>query len=95
ILLLIGLVIILPLLIVGGAEVLKRYIGFREKKLELEIRDKTVEAETYRAELEGLKHRTQVLERIATDKGVMLADEIEALRDKEVRLEDRRNAKSD
>lgn len=61
-------------------EIAKRYIAYRERKLEL-MADKTAEkAAQYAAHVERLEQRMRVLERIATDKGVHLADEIEDLR---------------
>ena len=45
-----------------------------------------------RDEFEQLRDRVKVLEKIATDKGVLLADEIEALREREPKLEDRSKA---
>ena len=61
-------------------EISKRYIGYRERKLEL-MADKTAEkAAQYAAHVERLEQRMRVLERIATDKGVQIADEIEDLR---------------
>jgi hypothetical protein len=56
-------------------------LKYREKKLKL-IADQTAEkAAQYAAQVERLEARMRVLERIATDKGVQLADEIEDLRD--------------
>lgn len=75
-------VVIFGLLSVGTAviEISKRYIAYRERKLEL-MADKTAEkAAQYAAHVERLEQRMRVLERIATDKGVHLADEIEDLR---------------
>jgi len=62
-------------------EVSKRWFAFREKKLEL-MADKTAEkAAQYAAHVERLEQRMRVLERIATDKGVDLAVQIETLRE--------------
>lgn len=64
-------------------EISKRYIAYRERKLEL-MADKTAErAAQYAAQVERLEARMRVLERIATDKGVDVAAQIEALRDQE------------
>jgi len=74
----------LPVTLAMIAEVAKRYIGFKERKLEL-MADKTAErAAQYATHVERLEQRMRVLERIATDKGVDLAAQIETLRDKPV-----------
>ena len=70
----------LPVTLAMIAEVAKRYIGFKERKLEL-MADKTAErAAQYATHVERLEQRMRVLERIATDKGVDLAAQIETLR---------------
>jgi hypothetical protein len=77
----IALAVGLPVTLAMVAEVVKRQIKFKERKLEL-MADKTAEkAEQYAAHVERLEQRMRVLERIATDKGVNLADQIESLRD--------------
>ena len=60
------------------------------------VQQQTEEVERLKAEnsrlvdrLEASEDRLAVLERIVTDKSYSLADEIEALRDREPRLEDR------
>jgi hypothetical protein len=73
-------VVALPVLLAMMAEVAKRHIAYKERKLEL-MADKTAEkAAQYAAHVERLEQRMRVLERIATDKGVELADQIEGLR---------------
>ena len=70
----------LPVTLAMIAEIAKRYIGFKERKLEL-MADRTAErAAQYAAHVERLEQRMRVLERIATDKGVDLAAQIETLR---------------
>jgi len=80
----IGLVVVVGLLlamVMAGAESFKRFIRYREKQLELTA-DRTAEkAAQYAAQVERLEARMRVLERIATDKGVQLSDQIEDLRD--------------
>jgi hypothetical protein len=71
-------VIGLPTLALFG--LISRVLAHREKKLELEAQiavAKTVKNEQ-------LEQRVRVLERIATDKGIDVADEIERLRDERV-----------
>ncbi len=78
------LVVGLPIALVALAEVAKRHIRYKERKLEL-MADQTAErAAQYAAHVERLEARMRVLERIATDKGTHLADEIEDLRDPKV-----------
>ena len=71
----------LPMIAVVVSEITKRQMAFKERKLEL-MADKTAErAAQYASQVERLEQRMRVLERIATDKGVALADQIEGLRD--------------
>lgn len=74
----------LPVTLAVFAEIVKRHIGYKERKLEL-MADHTAEkAAQYAAQIERLETRMRVLERIATDKGVHLAGQIEDLRDEKV-----------
>ncbi len=66
--------------IVGGVFV-KPWLRLREKELQLQSRMTAEKAAQYAAHTERLEQRVRVLERIATDKGIDLADEIERLRD--------------
>ena len=50
--------------------------------MEIQSNQTAEKAAQYAAHTERLEQRVRVLERIATDKGVDLSDEIEALRDK-------------
>ncbi|MGZ3197334.1 MAG: hypothetical protein ACXWI5_07700 [Croceibacterium sp.] len=68
---------------VGGVS-FQRWVSYKQRKAELD-------AEAHRATLsergdyaEMLEERVRVLERIATDRGLDLAHEIEALRDRQV-----------
>jgi hypothetical protein len=80
-------VVILAIILVGlpvvlgiSLEMYKRHMKFKERRLEL-MADKTAErAAQYASQVERLEQRMRVLERIATDKGVHLAAEIEDLR---------------
>lgn len=56
----------------------------RRKMLEVQAKLTAEKAAQYAAQTERLEQRVRVLERIATDKGIVVADEIEALRDKEL-----------
>ena len=59
----------------------RRFFTFREKQLEAETTLAAEKAAQYAAHTERLEQRVRVLERIVTDKGIDLSDEIERLRD--------------
>ncbi|HEX8527208.1 hypothetical protein [Allosphingosinicella sp.] len=63
------------------AGVMKRYIDLKEKQIDALQHDAVEKRERYAAQTERLEARVRVLERIATDKGIDVADEIERLRD--------------
>jgi hypothetical protein len=56
-------------------------IALKEKQLEVQTSMTAEKAAQYAAHTERLEQRVRVLERIATDKGVDLSEEIESLRD--------------
>ena len=60
----------------------KRWLKHQERRMELEAQMTAEKAAQYAAHNERLEQRVRVLERIVTDKGVTVADEIENLRDK-------------
>lgn len=66
--------------IVGGV-FLKPWFALQQRKMELEAQMVAEKAAQYAAQTERLEQRVRVLERIVTDKGVDLANEIEQLRD--------------
>ena len=61
--------------------ILRRWFGLRERRLEIDALNAAEKAAQYAAHTERLEARVRVLERIVTDKGVDVADEIEKLRD--------------
>ncbi len=63
------------------AGVMKRWLDIKEKQIEAVTRESAEKAAQYAAQTERLEQRMRVLERIVTDKGIDLADEIERLRD--------------
>lgn len=63
------------------ATVASKWFKLREKELEHQSTMTAEKAAQYAAHTERLEQRVRVLERIATDKGVDVAAEIEALRD--------------
>jgi hypothetical protein len=66
------------------AGVYKRHIKYKEKQLELMSREAAEQTARYAAHTERLEQRMRVLDRIVTDKGIDVADEIERLRDRPV-----------
>lgn len=72
----------IPVVVGVFGDVMKRYIRYKERELELTSQNTAERAAQYAAHTERLEQRVRVLERIATDKGIDLSDEIESLRDK-------------
>ncbi len=68
------------LAIIGGVFV-KPWLRLKERELQRRSELTAEKAAQYAAHTERLEQRVRVLERIATDKGIDLADEIERLRD--------------
>lgn len=82
------LALLIPILGVGcglagivGGTVVKPWFAYRHRKLELEASMVAEKAAQYAAQTERLEQRVRVLERIVTDRGMDLSDEIERLRD--------------
>jgi hypothetical protein len=69
--------------ILAGA-VFKPWLALQQRKMELDATMVAEKAAQYAAQTERLEQRVRVLERIITDKGVDLADQIERLRDEPV-----------
>ena len=61
-----------------------RLIRLKEKQMEVIGVQSAEKAAQYAAQTERLEQRVRVLERIVTDKGIVLADEIDRLRDDRV-----------
>jgi hypothetical protein len=75
--------VLIPLLaIVAG--MWRQWLRVKEKQLDAQTRDTAERTAQYAAHTERLERRMRVLERIVTDKGIDLADEIERLRDDRV-----------
>lgn len=66
------------------ADVYKRRLAFKERKLELAVKESSEQAASFAAQAQKLEQRVRVLERIATDRegqqAAALANEIEDLR---------------
>lgn len=72
--------VLIPLAAIGIAP-FKMWIRVKERQLDQQSTMTAEKAAQYAAHTERLEARVRVLERIATDKGVDLSDEIERLRD--------------
>lgn len=72
--------VLIPLAAIGIAP-FKMWLRMKERQMEIQSTQTAEKAAQYAAHTERLEQRVRVLERIATDKGVDLSDEIEALRD--------------
>src|SRR5437667_164849 len=66
--------------VIGGV-IVKPWLAHREKRMELEAKMIAEKAAQYAAHTSSLEQRVRVLERIVTDRGIDVADEIEKLRD--------------
>ncbi|UZK66530.1 hypothetical protein [Sphingomonas sp. M1-B02] len=73
--------ICVALLAVFGGVFFKPWLAMQHRKMELEAQMVAEKAAQYAAQTERLEQRVQVLERIITDRGVAIAEEIEQLRD--------------
>ena len=74
----------IPIVAILAATVFRPWLKLKEKQMELEAKMTAEKAAQYAAHTERLEQRMRVLERIVTDKGVDLSDEIERLRDDRV-----------
>ena len=72
--------VLIPLAAIGIAP-FKMWLRMKERQMEIQSSMTAEKAAQYAAHTERLEQRVRVLERIATDKGAHLSDEIEALRD--------------
>ncbi|OQW39327.1 MAG: hypothetical protein A4S12_02525 [Proteobacteria bacterium SG_bin5] len=70
------------LLAIFGGVVVRPWLRFQQRKLEVEAELARERASIDAARQERLEARVAVLERIVTDRGLGLSDEIERLRDK-------------
>ncbi|WP_255326365.1 hypothetical protein [Sphingobium sp. EM0848] len=59
----------------------RSWLALKERQLEAQSRETAEKTAQYAAQTERLEQRVRVLERIVTDKGMDLSDEIERLRD--------------
>ena len=83
-----GFVIAFFMIVVGvpvvmgiGGDMFKRWLKHKERMAEALNAQTAEKAAQYAAHVERLEERVRVLERIATDRGIVVADQIDALRD--------------
>lgn len=73
--------ILCGMIAIFGGVFIKPWFALQQRKMELEAQMVAEKAAQYAAQTERLEQRVRVLERIATDKGADLSDQIEQLRD--------------
>lgn len=71
----------IPVIFGVGSEMLKTWVKHRERMADVLSAQTAEKAAQYAAQTERLEQRVRVLERIVTDRGINVADEIEKLRD--------------
>jgi ABC-type phosphate transport system auxiliary subunit len=72
----------IPVLAGVWGDIQKRRLKLKERELELTSQLTAEKTAQYAAHTERLEQRVRVLERIVTDKGVGVAEQIEQLRDR-------------
>jgi hypothetical protein len=73
--------VLIPLAAIG-AGVFKKWVGLKERQLGAQTALTAEKTAQYAAHTERLEQRMRVLERIITDKGMSLSEEIDNLRDR-------------
>ncbi len=74
------LALMIPIVAVIAKQIVQPWLALREKQIETEASLIAEKAAQYAAQTERLEQRVRVLERITTDRGIDIAEEIEALR---------------
>ena len=72
--------VLIPLAAIA-AGVMHKWLKLKERQIDAVTTQSAEKAAQYAAHTERLEQRVRVLERIVTDKGIDVADEIERLRD--------------
>ncbi|MBY0304493.1 MAG: hypothetical protein K2W86_04995 [Sphingomonas sp.] len=73
--------LLIPIVAIVSKQIVQPWLALREKQIETEASLIAEKAAQYAAQTERLEQRVRVLERITTDRGIDIADEIEKLRD--------------
>jgi len=71
----------IPVVAIVSSMIVRPWLKLRERQMEIESKMVAEKAAQYAAHTDRLEQRVQVFERIVTDKGIALSDEIERLRD--------------
>ncbi|UUL83646.1 hypothetical protein OKW76_01770 [Sphingomonas sp. S1-29] len=71
----------IPVILGVGGDMFKRWLKHKEAMTSALNHQTAEKAAQYAAQVERLEQRVRVLERIVTDRGMGVADEIERLRD--------------
>ena len=71
----------LPVILGIGSNMFQRWLKHKERMAEALTAQTAEKAAQYAAHTERLEQRVRVLERIVTDKGIAITDQIESLRD--------------
>lgn len=74
-------VVAIPVIAGVGSDMFKRWLKHKEAMTRALNAETAEKAAQYAAQVERLEQRVRVLERIVTDRGIAVADEIEKLRD--------------
>ncbi|HEX5183190.1 MAG TPA: hypothetical protein VFW19_08575 [Allosphingosinicella sp.] len=74
----------IPIVAILSSTVFTPWLKLKQRQMELEAQMTAEKAAQYAAKTERLEQRMRVLERIVTDKGIDLSDQIERLRDGQV-----------
>lgn len=69
------------LLAIFGGVVVRPWFAYKNRRMELDAQMIAEKSAQYAAHTDRLEQRVRVLERIVTDRGIELSDEIELLRD--------------
>jgi hypothetical protein len=69
------------LLAIFGGVFVKPWFAYRQRRMEIDAQLVAEKSAQYAAQNERLEQHVRVLERIVTDRGIGLADEIDLLRD--------------
>ena len=75
------LALMIPIVAILASMVGKPWLALKERQMELEAKMVAEKAAQYASHTHELEQRVRVLERIVTDKGIAISDEIERLRD--------------
>jgi hypothetical protein len=74
--------LLIPIVAILSGTVFKPWLEMRQRGLDLSSTAATSALADYAARTDRLEQRVRVLERIVTDRGIDVADEIERLRDR-------------